>query len=263
MKPGTLGAGAGGDKKDIVTIVDARDILTFAQRNASGVVIPGSHVFKPGTYAVKLEVTSDSIAGKPSTEGDIDAKGILQSIAFAHPGNSIDIREFRSNWLNRPAIVFIHRCKSSTIDQYGAECAPLYLDFEGQDDKDAVKTVMTFASAQKGPDVADYQGTLAYAEPVALVTANATTVNLVSGPGQYQLQSNSAPTVITTCTNAVDDMVFTLLGSGGTNAATISSANDFVLKNGTTWTGLLGAQITFKAFRTGVSSWKFIELSRA
>lgn len=263
MKPSTLGAGAGGDKKDIVTIVDARDILTYAPRDASGVVIAGSHVFKPGAYSVKLEVTSDSIAGKPSSEGDADAKGIMQEIAFAHPGNSVEIREFRSNWLNRPALVFVHRCKANVTDQYGSQCAPVYLDFEGQDDKDAIKTVFTFKSIQKGPDVADYRGTLTYAEPVALVVANATNINLVAGPGQYQLTQNSSATVISTASNAVDGMVFTLLGSGGTNPATINASGEFMPKNGTTWTGLLGAQITFKAFKTGTSTFKYIEVSRA
>jgi hypothetical protein len=261
-KPTRISPGKGGDKMAELTLVDANDVLTLAQRDSKGIKITGNHVFKPGAYAIKLYVTQDSIAGKATSEGEIDAEGIMQEIVVAHPGSAAEIREFRSNWLNRDAIAFVKKCSDNTVDQYGDKCAVLRMKFEHTDDKDQNKTVFTFASAVKGPDIAIYEGTLTLAEPVALVDADATTINLTAGEGEYQLQDNTGATVITTCTNATDGLVFTLIGSGGTNPASISGG-DFVLKNGTAWSGLVNATITFKAFKDGAATWKFFELSRS
>jgi hypothetical protein len=57
-------------------------------------------------------------------------------------------------------------------------------------------------------------------------------------------------------------MVFTLLGSGGSYPSTIPTGNDFILASGTTWTALANAHITFKAFKDGGATYKFIEQSR-
>lgn len=261
-KPSKISPGKGGDKMAELTLVDASDVLTLAQRDAKGIKITGNHTFKPGAYAIKLYVTQDSIAGKITSEGEIDAEGIMQELVVAHPGSAQEIREFRSNWLNRDAIAFVKKCSDNTVDQYGDKCAVLRMQFEHTDDKDQNKTVFTFKSAVKGPDIAIYEGTLTLAEPVALVDADATTIDLTAGEGEYQLQDNTGATVLTTATNATDGIVFTLIGSGGSNPASITG-DDFVLKNGTAWSGLANATITFKAFKDGAASWKFFELSRS
>ncbi|MFZ4463087.1 MAG: hypothetical protein ACOYN5_04530 [Bacteroidales bacterium] len=260
-KPSQPGVGKGGNKKDKIILVDIDDLVSEATRDAAGILITGNHVFKNGAYAVVIQVTQDSISGKPSSEGDTDAEGIMQELVFAHPGSSQEIREFRSNWIGRNILAFVQKCSDGTTDQYGASCAPLRMKFEAPDDKDNNKSVFTLKSALKGPDVAIYQGTFTLAEAVALVAANATSVDLSAGQGEYQLQDNAAATVITTATNAVDGLVFTLLGSGGTHPATLST--DFILKNGTSWSGISNASITFKAFKSGPTAWKFFEQSRS
>jgi hypothetical protein len=94
------------------------------------------------------------------------------------------------------------------------------------------------------------------------VAADATSVNLAEGPGRYQLtDGTSSAATITTCTNAGDGGVYTLLGSGGAHPSTITGT-DFLLASGTAWNALAGAEITVKAFKSGQSAWKFIELSR-
>jgi len=133
---------------------------------------------------------------------------------------------------------------------------------EATDDKDNNKSMFTFTSSVKGPNVAIYQGTITLSEPVDTVAADATSIDLTAGEGEYQLTDNRVATVIETCTNAVNGMVFTLLGSGGNEPATITKANDFVLASGTTWTGLANSKITFKAFKSDTAAWKFFELSR-
>jgi hypothetical protein len=262
-KPSGIAPGKGGDKKDIITIIDLADLNSEASRDASGIVIAGNHSFKTDCYAVKLEVTQDTIVCKSTSQGDMDAEGFLHEVVFSHPGSSQEIREFRQNWVNKNVLVIVERCSNSEKNQFGATCAPLRMKIEATDDKDKNNALFTFSSALKGPDVAIYQGTIIYSEVVATVAPDATTINLVGGGGEYQLQDNTGATEITTCTNAVNGIVFTLLGSGGSFPSTITDDHDFILADGTTWTALGNAKITFKVFKNGVATYKFIEQSRS
>lgn len=254
--------GAGADKKSKVTLIDIDDLVSEAARDSKGIVISGNHTFNENAYAIVLYVTPDTISGKATSEGDIDAENFVQELVVAHPGSAKEIREFRSNWINRNILAFIEHCSDGSVDQYGSSCAPLRMKIEATDDKDMNKSVFTFTSANKGPDIAIYEGTLTLSSVADTVDADETTIDLTAGPGEYQLTDNTGATELTTCTDAVDGMVFTLLGSGGDNPASITDANDFVLKNGTSWSGIANARITFKAFKDGSSSWKFFELSR-
>ncbi len=247
----------------LVTFIDVDDIQTEASRDSKGIVIAGNHVFKENTYAIQLYATPDSIAGKSTSQGDIDAEGFIQEVVFSHPGSAQEIREFKANWINRNIMIIVEHCSDGSKDQYGASCAPLRMKSEAVDDKDKNTSTLTFSSALKGPEVAIYQGTITLSGPVDTVPLNATTIDLSAGPGEYQLSDNNQVTVITACSNAVDGMVFTLLGSGGEEPATITKANDFLLASGTTWTGLSNSRITFRAFKSDSAAWKFIEQSRS
>lgn len=262
LKPAKMSPGKGGDKKNKITIVDLDDILVHASRDSKGILIAGKHQFKPNAYAIVLYVTPSSIAAKASTEGEVDEEGWLQEVVVAHPGAEREIMEFRSNWLGRDIAIFDESCVDGTIKQYGSPCSPLRMKVEGTDNKDAKKTVFTFASTNKGPDIAIYANTLTLSDVTGTVPADATTVDLAPGEGEYQLTDNAAATELTTCINAIHGMLFTLLGSGGANPASITDANDFVLKDGTSWSALAGSSITFKAFKDGAGTWKFFEQSR-
>ena len=262
VKPTKASPGAGADKKNKITFIDLSDLTSEASRDSKGIVITGNHVFGANTYAIEIYATVDSISGKATSEGDIDAEGFIQEVIFAHPGSAKEIREFRTNWLNRDILIIVEHCSDNSKDQYGSTCAPLRMKIETTDDKETNKSVLTFNSANKGPDIAIYEGTITLSSPVDTVAADATTIDLTAGEGEYQLTDNTGVTVITTCTNAVDGMVFTLLGSGGSNPSSITDANDFVLSNGTSWSALANSTITFKAFKDGAASWVFIEQSR-
>ncbi|MEI7723463.1 MAG: hypothetical protein WCK09_00305 [Bacteroidota bacterium] len=260
-KPGD-NKGVGGDKKATVTIFDWDDVASMPARNASGIVITGNITLNAGAYMSKLYATQSTIKAGADSEGDPDAKGIMQSVEFEHPGDSQAIREFRANWMNKNIGIIIERCSSVQKNQYGTPCSPLQMVFKAEDDKDKNKTTFTFKSINKGPDVADYQGTMTYSTVLATIAADAATVNLVTGSGRYALTSGvAAAATITTCSNAVDGMSFTLVGSGGAFPSEITG-DDFVLSSGTAWTAIAGAEITFKAFKSGASAWKFFELSR-
>lgn len=262
VKPGT-NKGTGGDKKDKITIFDWDDVLTYV-RDSVGVVV-SSIVMKPGKYMIQVYGTVSSIAPKYSGEGDDDAEGFMQEVVFSHPGDELAIMEFIQNWTGKNIGIVVEKCSSSIKKQYGVPCAPLKLSASGEDTKDANRQTLTFKASQKSRFVpGHYEGSLTLSAPVATVAADATSINLASGEGQYQLTAGTAAAAaITGCTNPADGMVFTLLGSGGTYPSTITAAaTAFLLKNGTTWTAITGSQITFKVYKDGASSYKFIEQSR-
>ncbi len=262
LKPAKTAPGRGGDRKNKITIVDLADLSVEAQRDDKGILINDKHIFKPNAYAITIEVTPTSISGKSTSDGDPDAEGFNQEFSFEHPGSEVELLEFRTNWIGRNVLVFDEQCSTGRIYQYGDGCNPLRMKIEATHDKDVNKTVFTFTSMTKGKDKAIYNNTLTLSQPVATVAADATSIDLSAGTGEYQLSDNSVATEITTASNATDLMKFTLLGSGGTNPATISGT-DFLLSGGASWTAIAGATITFQAFKDGASSWKFIELSRS
>jgi len=258
--------GVGGNKKDRIVIIDTDDINldSFPERDSSGIAITGDIPLKEGAYMVELYATQNTIKCLAEGAGDPDAKGITQTVEFEHPGNSNDIRAFRQYWMNRNVMILIQRCSSGKRDLFGTPCAPLQMTFKTQDDKDKNITIFTFTSIQKGIDIADYQGNVSFDTVKDTVDADATSVDVVNGPGEYQLTTGTAAAAtITTLLNPVNGAVYTLLGSGGSHPSTITSANDFVLASGTTWTALAGSRITFRAFKSGASTWKFFEQFRS
>jgi hypothetical protein len=260
-RPNKMSPGSGGDKKNKVTIVDLADVLTHAARDSKGILISGKHVFKPGAYAIELYITPSSIAGKVTGEGDIDAEGIMQEFVCAHPGTEQEILEFRANFLGRDVMIFDEACSDGRILQYGAPCAPLRLKFEGTDDKDVKKTVLTFASTNKGPDIAIYDNTLTLTE-ATVVPADTMIVDVANGSGEYQLTDNTEATTITFLSNAVHGGVYTLLGSGGSFPSQLIVSSHFVLKDVVDWSGIAGSSLTLKAFSIGSGDFMFFEQSR-
>lgn len=264
-KPGS-NQGVGGNKKDKITVFDFDDVLNpFPARDSKGIVIDGNINFKSGAYAVSVYATLHTIKSNPKSEGDPDNKGTMQSVAFEHPGDELAILEFRSNWQNSNVGIVVERCSDGRKMLYGSPCSPLQMQWEQTDDKDKNATMFTFTSSQKGPDVAVYNGTITLDSVAATVAANATSIDLTNGPGEYQLTDGTgSAAAITGCTNAVDNMTFSLLGSGGTNPSSIAAgATSFLLRNGTTWTAIAGSRITFKAIKDGAATYKFIEISRS
>lgn len=261
-KPGA-NKGLGGNKKYNITFFDFDDVATFPDRDASGIVITGNIVMNANAYMITVYGTVDTIKNNSESSGDLDAEGIMQSVIFNHPGNEVEIREFRANWLSRNIGILVEHCSDSKVDLYGSPCAPLRLAFKHDEDKDKNVTEFTLKSSNKGPDVADYQGTITYATVTGTVSANATSIDLTNGSGRYQLtDGTSSAKTVTTCTNCTAGMKFTLIGSGGSYPCLITKANDFILVDGTTWTALANAEITFQVFKSDSAAYKFIELSR-
>lgn len=262
-KPGN-NKGVGGDKKSMITFMDLDDILTFPSRDAAGVVITDNIVMNESAYAIKVYATTTSIKITHETEGDEDARGVMQTLEFSHPGDEDEIEEFITNWMNRDIIAVVENCSTGKKKLLGTQCAPLQFSVSSEDSKDMNKSTLTLTSKQKSAyRAANYQGTITYATVTGTEDADATTVDVAAGEGRYQLTDGSAAAAtITSLDNAEDGKVYTLLGSGGDNPSVIEDGEDFLLASGTAWTALAGAEITFKAFKDGAASFKFYELSR-
>lgn len=261
LKPGN-NAGKGSDIKGTAILFEWADVLSGYSRDDDGITISGNLVFKPGAFMQKLEFTKSTLKNTSKSDGDDDKRGIIQGCEFQHPGSAIDIRKFRSYWLNRDAGIIYDHCDPATDpDLYGSPCNPMQMNFEAEESKDSVHTQFTFATVGKGNDVAIYKGTNTYST-VELVDADVTAVDLTAGEGQYQLTDNTIATEIVGFTNAVDKMVFTLLGSGGVNPASITAAGVMALQAGASWSGVAGATITFRVFKDGAATFKYIEQSR-
>lgn len=255
-------AGIGGKKKDELILIDLADIATLPNRDGSGIVITDNIVMKEGKYAVRLYVTQSTIKAGADAEGDPDAKGIMQSVEAEHPGDAIAVREFRYNWMNKNILVLIRKCGSSKISLYGDECAPLQMIFKAEDDKDKNKSTFTFKSSQKGPDVADYQGTITFDTIMGTIPADSISPDVSAGSGRYQLTNGTQAAIDLVClVGAINDGVYTLIGSGGNHPSIITSGTGFMLKGGILWTALAGAEITLRAFEIGTGP-LFFEVSR-
>jgi len=257
-------AGIGGNKKAEFILADCDDIQTFPNRDGKGIVITDDFIMKPGKYMIRVYITQSTMKASVESTGDPDAKGIIHTVEGEHPGDAVALREFRNAWQNKNAIVFIRKCGSEQVNQYGDECAPMQLEFKGQDDKDKTNTAFTFKSVQNGPDVADYQGTFTFDTVRATFPADETNLQVQLGEGQYQLTNGTAAAAeIIALSGSIDGGVYTLLGSGGNHPSTIANATSaFLLKDGTTWTALAGATLTVRAFKSGPTEYKFFELSR-
>ena len=167
-KPGLI-KGAGGDMKDKIIVFDMEDVQSFPPRDSKGIVIAGNIAMKPGAYMIELYQTQDKYKLGVKGEGENDAKGITQSFEMSHPGDEVEIKEFRFNWLNRNVGVIITNCSTGRKQLLGSPCAPLQMVFDATRDKDSNSSKFTFASAMKGPDIADYLGTTTLSELTANV----------------------------------------------------------------------------------------------
>lgn len=270
-KPSLISKGKGSaeNKSQEIVIIDVADIATFPSRDTSNVTMVGNFVMKAGKYVTKMQVSASKTSLPVTSEGEEDNVSISALPEFSFPGSTLDFEEFVANWTNKSIIVAVQvgACGggSSFWRVYGSQCAPLSLLLEGQNNNDATMGLVKFQQFAKTDLMPGrYSGTFTEASVQDTVDADATTVDVSNGDGEYQLTDNTGATVITDLTNATNNGKYTLLGSGGSNPATIEASNsNFVLVGGVDWQGLSGAAITFNAIDAGSSNHVFIEISRS
>ncbi|UOY07722.1 hypothetical protein L0P88_04025 [Muricauda sp. SCSIO 64092] len=269
-QPSLVSKGNGGseDKQSEVIIINLADVANWPARNDNGVMMVGNITMKPGKYVTKMAMTSSKTSLPLASEGDEDNVSLNSLPEFSFPGWTLDAEELFQNFLNKSIAVGVRvgACGGDTpfYRIFGTPCAPLSLLPEGQNDNDATVLMVKFQQFAKTRNMPGrYTGTFTLAT-VNNVAADSTTVDVTAGEGEYQLTDNSVATVITDLVNATTGNRYTLLGSGGTNPATIQNANaNFVLAGGVDWQALSGATITFEAIDAGSGDHVFVERSRS
>ena len=261
-KPSGKAPGAGIKAQDEITFFDKADILTLGERDSKGVVITDNIIMKPNAYGITVYATQDTIEFDGKSEGETDNEGFLPSFKFKHPGNKQEIREFKANWVGKQVIGIIKYCNGEPKDLFGSICNPMKIAVAMTANKDATNNEFTCTQLMRGDDAAIYEGTIPYAEPVDVLDAAATEIPLI-GEGEYQLTGDATSAAIVTVTGATHGMVFTLLGVTSGTAPNIAASTTFILKDGATWNATTGSQITFKAYKSGASSFVYFEQSRA
>lgn len=267
-KIGNIKSGAPQGKSTDVVVFDFADIdkSKWPQRDAGGIRMVGEIPFLPGKYAQEIYATSSSISTPRASEGDEDAVGFTGTPEFSHPGSPLEIEEFIYARTNKQLGVAFKTggCGGSApyYIVFGSPCNPLGLLVEGQNNNDGVKDLMKFTQFRKANMLPGrYYGNFPKAT-ANVVPADATSIDVNAGPGEYQLTENSADKVISNITGASDGGVYTFKGSGGSNLSTIEATNANFILRGVDWQGLAGSKITVVAFNKG-GQFVFFEQSRS
>lgn len=265
-KPGGISPGAAAPKEPNVTIVKVDDILSFPMRDSGNVKMLGNFVMKSGAKMYTFYQTASKFKASYENEGEEDTITYTQKVEAEHPGDSLDINEFISNWTGQNVIIIFGSCTDSFRKVYGTKCAPLQLKASSQDDNDARKKMLTFEQyAKSGFLPGHYLGELSFTEPYEAATA-AFDINETNGY-QYRIPALDVTAAISfTALDLEDGAIVTLIGSGGDDPATLSSAvagqATVILKAGSDWTALQNAVINLQVFDAGGTTY-LIEVSRA
>jgi hypothetical protein len=266
-KIGNTKTGTSQSKSSEIVVIDLASVdkANWPVRDSNKIKMVGSIVSLAGKYIQEIYGTVSSISIPKSSEGDEDAVAFSANPEFSHPGSPLEVEEFIALNTNKQIAlgIKIGNCdgEESFYRIIGSPCAPLKLMVESTDDSEATKDLMKFEQVKKTIELPGrYYGTFTKAT-ATVVAADATTVDVANGEGEYQLTDNTTATVITNLTNAVVGKSYTLVGSGGANPATIDDDATGVLLTAD-WQGLSGTRITLKAIKHGIVT-KFIETSRS
>ena len=265
-KPAGISPGTGSGKNRVV-IVDADDVLVYPPRDSKGVKMVGNFVLKPNARMIEIYTTKSKGEAPVESDGDEDSINIKQMFKCQHPGNSLEVKEFTQNWLGKNVYILHTSCADNFIEVMGTPCAPLQVKPAKTDTNDGRFWTLNFeayASSQFVPG--HYEGDFVFGAPVAVSDPTDFDVDTETN-NQYKLAATSTATTIAIGTlDANHGEIITLIGGGGSTAATLAQtvSGDLlvVLKNGTTWTALQDAVIHLQVYKAG-SKTVLTELSRA
>lgn len=134
-------------KSSLITLIPFNDILTWPERTEDNLDVTGNITLKADAKAINLYATASTISRNDSTEGDPDAEGFIQNLVFDHPGNSKEFETFVQKFLGEPFIVITDECGDNSGRRlHGWKCNPIYFTPEEQDNNEAVKTTLTWAT---------------------------------------------------------------------------------------------------------------------
>jgi len=141
-------AGRATGKKAYIVFIRISDLKTFTKdaKNVRVTALALNGTVKP----IGIYVTASTIKGADSVDGDDDARGFTHDLSFDHPGNSVEIQEFKEANVNEPCIALVGDCLDADFSVYGTPEAPLNMSKADQEDsKDKKNNSFEFKTAYK------------------------------------------------------------------------------------------------------------------
>lgn len=263
----SLGSGTPKPKKGLVTVIYCDDVLTEPVRDANGVKMLGNFVLKAGAKMETIYMTPSTQKFTSEIEGDEDFEGFVKKFEGIHPGDTLDVREFRQNNLGVPVIlIFGEGCGEDTGTVLGSVCNPMKLKGNSENSNESRKTTLMYEQSVKEKDEAGfYDGEILLASnfEAADVDLELTKAN---GPVQ-QLPALAVTDAITAASIDLDNgTIVSLIGGGGAAPATldvgVQGEVTVILLNGTQWVALNKAVINLEVVKGGATTY-LVERSRA
>ncbi len=156
-KAGNSGRPTG--KKQYIVLIRLADLKTFTKdvKNVRLTALTLADAVKPvGVYA-----TGSTIKGGETVEGDLDTRGYIHNLTFEHPGDEIEVQEFKEANINEPMIALVGDCVGDDFDVYGTPEAPLNMSkADGEDSKDKKNTSFEFKTTYRTAPVGKIAKTL-------------------------------------------------------------------------------------------------------
>lgn len=150
-------SGAPSNVSALIRLYPYDDIATFPARGKEDVLVTGDITLKQGAKGIGIYATQSSISRPDTQDGEADEEGYIQTLVFTHPGNYLQIEEFKQKWLGEPFIAITDECgdgKPTLV--HGWNCNPLYFTMENQRNNEASKSTFTFAQRVRGNLVAAF-----------------------------------------------------------------------------------------------------------
>lgn len=251
--------GRGITPMDALHLIDVNDIAFMPKPDDKGVLIVDDIKLKPGKYAISLYFTPGTVKVTSPADGETDQVGFTPQIEGNHPGNKLEVREFKANNINTKFIAILSYCNGEDADLIGTLCNPVKMVPSYTGDKDANTNAFTFQQINKGDDIFCYRGTIPTEEPVAKLDSGATKVDYVAN-GQYQLSDGTG--TINLIEGGADGDVVTILGAYGEQPPSVTAGETILLRDGKPFVASGGSQITFRAYSAGDGKIVWVEQSR-
>jgi len=259
---GALRQGGPAGIKDVAHVFRWSDVLVKPVRDENGVLVEADIIMKPGTFMAELYGTQSTIELKETTEGNADQEADKTSLMLVHPGSYLEVQEWYKANRHENLGLIIERC-SGENELLGDCCNGLRIKREKTMNGTETSNKFTFEAPVAGDVAAIYRGAITKEGFVATASADATTISVAAGTGRYRTGVNTVATALTGLTGAAHGKTYSLVGNSGAHPTSIAASATIILKDGTSFSLIDGAQITFRAFKSGESSFVFIEQSRS
>lgn len=134
-------------KKDLVLIY-ADEIVAMPQTSERGIMATNDIQLQNGARFYELYLTPASKKNSADIQGDLGAKGWMNSVSGTFPGTRLAISEWMHNNINEPFVAIQKYCG----DDYkiiGTKLNPLFLTGKISEDKESSLCEVTLAAVKK------------------------------------------------------------------------------------------------------------------